>query len=136
MHKGFCLEYNFSDLTDTDTRKRLIFPVLYSNHLPDVTDLFFHADPVINLSWGLLPALIKSKDWQYENEWRLIYAYNLGETISTYAMPKPVSVYLGKRMPQEAKEIIIGIAHRKEIEVKQLELDAFNFGMTAKPGNL
>lgn len=70
-HAGFCVEYNFRDLSGNDLRQRLLFPVLYQQDMIDVTKLLLEQEDRESLM-ALLASLNKGMDWSYEREWRLV----------------------------------------------------------------
>ena len=124
-HKGFCIEYDLSTWHRNDIRRRLLFPVIYSNQLFDLT-------PYINTSYinkpvdqfnpfcGVLAAIYKAEDWAYEQEWRLVFpVFNNDEN---YLMPRPSAIYLGARMSSNDEEKIVGIAKGKNIPVYKMKL--------------
>ncbi len=70
-HKGVCLEYNTDDIADIYQRNRLL-PVFYVNHLPDITYMMMNKmQPKFDLFKYM--SIHKLKDWEYEDEWRLLY---------------------------------------------------------------
>ena len=60
----------------------MLFPVVYSPNLFDITKYILAAieSPTsFNNLFGILAALHKSLEWEYEKEWRLLF--NIGETV-------------------------------------------------------
>ena len=70
-HQGFCIAYNFKELGNDDLRTRLLYPVVYSESLFDVSNIFGNKKTVNNILNQA--ALIKSKAWNHGKEWRLVF---------------------------------------------------------------
>jgi Protein of unknown function (DUF2971) len=95
-HKGFCVEYDLSALDGFDPRRRLCYPVFYRRKLTDATRYLALRDPRhFNNQWGTFACLLKSDEWTYEKEWRLVFPLGASVANSPLAMPKPKSVILG-----------------------------------------
>ena len=69
----------------------------------------------------------KSKVWRYEQEWR-IWTYNSNVLSGNFNSPymkmgnaKATAVYLGERMPEYARRVVIEIAKMKHIPVYQMK---------------
>lgn len=92
-HKGFCIEYNISEMFDMHP---LLCPILYSEFMP----LFANGDnELVNLSKMLYT---KSTSWEYEREWRI--TCNGDEEFKLIPTPKPTSIYVGCRIERELFE--------------------------------
>lgn len=124
-HKGICIEYAIERWHNNDIRRRLLFPVIYSNDIYDSTK---HLENyILNLEFNNLYPIIsgtrKSLDWKYEKEWRLIF--QIGESFKSqnYLMDCQSKVYLGMKMSLEDKIKIIEICQRKNVEVFETQLD-------------
>ena len=66
--------------------------------------------------------LTKDKDWEYENEWRIL----IGATEdSELVMPKVSCIYLGASIEKENRDKVIAIANERNIPVKHLQFPAF-----------
>lgn len=61
-HKGFCVEFDATKMP-----MKLAYKVDYSPKYPEITYPIPYDDTAFR------PALVKSKDWKYENEFRIIY---------------------------------------------------------------
>ena len=95
-HKGFCIEYDLSALDGNDLRRRLCFPVFYRRKLTDATRYLAKQDfRDYNNLFGTYLCLLKSDEWAYEREWRLVLATGLTDANSEVQMPKPVAIILG-----------------------------------------
>jgi len=101
-HKGFCIEYDATIIPI-----KLAFKVTYENEYPEVEY------PRPEDARGLEPALIKSKDWEYENEYRTIYIPEAqssppGDGISML-LPKNAikNIYFGSDIEESNKKMIL-----------------------------
>lgn len=70
-HKGICLEYDTRNITEA-YQLNMLYPVRYVERMPDVTNMLFRKE-VPQFGFMEYLAMHKMIDWQYENEWRLIY---------------------------------------------------------------
>ncbi|NWO06741.1 MAG: DUF2971 domain-containing protein [Alteromonadaceae bacterium] len=119
-HSGFCIGYDFYELGDKDLRTRSIYPVVYSDEMFDATDVFGPTKNVDNILYLNQAALIKSAEWSYEKEWRLVFGNMLIKQEVSYRMPKPKRVILGAKISFDNEEAIRKICDRKNIEVIKL----------------
>lgn len=148
-YKGICIEYDFSKLNN-DILFHL-FPVFYTNLKKEDMGLQYTIEEHLDLKQmnyersfpndvdylkDIMPLfLIKSKDWEYEKEWRLLFTYpqlynsadDVGDedcpefynvhsqTISVENCIK--SVYLGARIEKIKKDHIVEICKKLGIKV-------------------
>lgn len=145
-YSGMCVEYDFSKLSDNILYH--LFPIYYSEKkllnislertIKELNDLKIsnveHVFPVDSkyLTDIMSAFLIKSKEWEYEKEWRIIATYphihnyfgdieenenakNLYEIKNQYISVKSCikSVYLGPKMKQRIKDHIKEICKNK-----------------------
>ncbi|WP_213305999.1 DUF2971 domain-containing protein [Paraburkholderia sacchari] len=131
-HKGFCVEYSLQNTTSVDYLARFMYPVIYSEHPFDATEsaLRVGADTFNNLYLNKA-GLIKSMDWAYEREWRLIFANGIFKSEQAYNVPTPKAVYLGSHISQENQDEVIGICEGKGIPVKKMKHSLSVFRMEA-----
>lgn len=142
-HYGFCLEYDF---TTTLTQRRypdlllaqlLLFPVYYSVERPLLSKALFSGKTSIeyirnkklppNFLKNLINGLLcKSKEWAYEQEWRI---FQFPSETPTMHLPKARKVFLGTNMEERAKDKVTQIAEKKNIPVYQMFLrsDKYKF---------
>ena len=109
QHKGFCVEYDIQKMMSEDCSLfdpiGHLFPIVYRNKRQPVRDIISLAQSLAVLNADIhnhneysgdeplddiLPLfLIKSKDWEYEKEWRIIYSrkqmYDLDNEILYHA---------------------------------------------------
>ena len=122
-HQGFCIEYDLTSLPYSDYRRRFLYPTIYSDQMFDATDHILKGvdDEQFNNLHLSLAALIKAKDWEYEKEWRLVFANGIFETERAYHIGKPKMVYLGTKISKEHQEELIDICSTKEIPVCKMK---------------
>lgn len=77
-HKGFCLEYNFKKPGRDSILTRALNPVIYREELLDVSEYLLDGtkyglefNNLVSTYW----TMIKSLDWAYEKEWRMIFPF-------------------------------------------------------------
>ena len=136
-HFGFCLEYDFTSTLigprypDLLSAQLMLFPVHYTETRPLLTKTIFDRKNIINyMKTRQIPnatfekimyeLLSKSKDWDYEKEWRIL---NISGNPSM-RLPKPRKIFLGANMEDTIKQRIISIAKNKKIPVYQMFLSA------------
>lgn len=116
-HTGFCIEYNFKELGNDDLRKRLMFPVVYTDYIfkPDK----YEVDVPLPF-YALTASLFKSPEWEYESEWRLIIPGGMGGNY--VQLPRLKALYLGTRIADEHKKELLKIAKYKRIDIYQMKM--------------
>lgn len=133
-HKGFALEYNLRPILSKGIPNVGIFPVIYDDERYDATtyvtwmymkflginipnpDIFSH----------IKYSLHKSKQWEYEQEWRLIDCTVRNHIIQedfTYTTLVPTAIYYGQNISGENKERLHLIAVQKEIKEYDMYID-------------
>ena len=119
-HKGFCIEYDFSQAPDD----LLPLPVIYTNkrlQIPWRTAFQLNDETRAEANRVFMMALLtKDAVWEYEREWRLLVPSTMGQK---QKMPPITCIYLGALCPPESKATIMEIAARKSIPVKQMVVD-------------
>ena len=78
----------------------------------------------------LLSLLTKDEVWSYENEWRIIALNTNG--IRNIKMPPISCVYIGALCSAEHKEMIIEIAKKLNVPVKQMTVDRGEYTLHAQ----
>lgn len=132
-HSGFVLEYNFKELGLNDIRNRMIYPVIYQEKFFDLTEFLKEENGKnFNNLYLNLPALIKSIDWSYEKEWRLIIGSEFLEDGLLYNVPIPKAIYLGVRINLQHKKRLIDIARRKNMKIYQMDMEKDKYGLKYK----
>ena len=122
-HKGFCIEYDLEKIPCTDYRRRLLYPVIYSEQIFDATELFMKEkeDKILNILRWHLAALVKSRYWDYEKEWRLVFPHEECDSERTYVMGKPKMVYFGKDIPLDDEDQLTEICQRRKIPYAKMK---------------
>ncbi len=126
-HHGICLEYDTSKIENIYQINRL-FPVYYVDKLPDmVYDMMKNRYPTFMFFEYL--AIHKTKEWAYEDEWRLVYDassfywskndipeeyWKTGKLINFIC---PSKIFLGARIDYPSEKVIRIAAEQKDIPV-------------------
>lgn len=131
-HKGFCIEYDFSEPED-EILSKLPLPVVYSEKRPSVPWKAAIDNSVENMEEAyaeiMMGLLTKDKEWEYENEWRIL----IGATEdSELVMPKVSCIYLGASIEKENRDKLIAIAKERNIPVKQMKVDRGAYDLHAE----
>jgi len=124
-HKGFCLEYDFSLLSSSDIRTQLLYPVIYQNELLNVTE-YLYADNVKNI-FSVRAAITKSKEWEYEKEWRIIAPFGLDVKEMAWRVPLPKSIYAGSKIENDNYVFLKEYADKNTIELYKAKMNENNF---------
>ncbi|WMN86249.1 DUF2971 domain-containing protein [Vibrio parahaemolyticus] len=126
-HKGFCIAYDFGELGNEDLRTRMLYPAIYSNNMFDASGIFSKNKTVNNILYINQAALIKSREWEYEKEWRLVFSNGILNEEMGYLVPKAKYVILGSKIAKEDADKIMEICDRKGIEVKQMQMSPVRY---------
>ncbi len=127
-HKGFCIEYDFKNAS----KDLLPLPVIYSQKRPLIPwELALDQSAetkskcILQMIIGLLT---KDKEWEYEDEWRLLLSSSEDSNIKI-----PISaVYLGAEINEENKNRIVEICNQKSILVKRMVIDRGQYELHVK----
>ncbi|MGG3041784.1 DUF2971 domain-containing protein [Bacillus anthracis] len=114
-HKGFCIEYDFSKHSLTES----LHPVIYSDKIFDISPYIIDRNRFSNPSVNIYAAINKSKSWSYEQEWRLVFQ---GTTPHNYAVPRAKSIFLGSKISNDDKQKLLKIANQNNISVYQMKI--------------
>ena len=140
-HRGFVLEYDRNVETHSCSNCKnkcpyehfdIMLPVVYSDErfnasnfvisyfstklFKTSTNIFIPEDDKLAMHKVLLH---KSKDWEYEKEWRLI---SLCKT-TPRVIQKPIGIYLGVNMPINVKKEFCNFALQNGIKVYEMYID-------------
>lgn len=135
-HKGFCIEYDSNELIKVvETKHKMpILPVLYSNQFDPISlpVLFSNQNKEkINMSFLLTSTCIKSTEWSYENEWRMVFnGYGRNESGFLLKTCRPKSVYLGCKASEKLKIDLKEICKDKKIKLYQMKMKPNSFELT------
>lgn len=125
QHRGFCIEYDTESLPPEHLFVRMLYPVIYSHIRFDGTKYYRAAMRNLNefnILFPTIASLYKSKEWEYEKEWRLVIPANLVKDASLWRVPTAKCVYLGKRMSDGERMQIVEICTRKKVEIHEMDL--------------
>ncbi|WP_065204316.1 DUF2971 domain-containing protein [Shewanella woodyi] len=122
-HQGFCIEYDLESIPYADYRRRFLYPAIYSDDMFDATEHLMKGveDENFNNLHLSLAGLVKAKDWEYEKEWRLVFANEIFESERSYNIGKPKKVYLGTKISQDNQDRLIEICSRRDIPVSKMK---------------
>lgn len=123
-HSGFCVEYDFTKIKQLDALM-MLFPVIYSEKRPSIPMTMFEIKDLHSISISsnvegiadLICALLtKSKYWENEEEWRIIYFLN---NLDNQCLTADIisKIYLGTNMSEENEKIIRNIVNKKNHEI-------------------
>jgi hypothetical protein len=114
-HKGIAIEYDF---LDTELIRTFIQPVVYRKQIEKIG--FFEEYNTMKMVGS---SLIKSRDWEYEEEWRLTIFKQKDNFPQKVNVPIPKAIYLGTRFElnsEKLKKELFEIAEKREIPIFQM----------------
>lgn len=144
-HKGFCLEYDFSTILNNCSQNCVdirscnnfmlnysLAPIIYKENRFDATSYFATVTQALLCEQNKIPMelyyedtlliskclLTKSKDWEYENEWRL-FTPRLNDQYKPYekiTSLRPVALYMGAKITKEHENELYEICKYKGIK--------------------
>ena len=134
-HKGFCIEYDFSE-KEEDVLLKLPLPVFYSENRPLIPWKAALENTSENMEDAytqlMIGLLTKDRAWEYENEWRILITATEDSEI---VMPKISCIYLGALIEKDNRERILVIAKKHNIPVKQMKVDRGAYDLHAEEVN-
>ena len=129
-HKGFCIEYDFSKMTDLSL---LPFPVVYTDKrikMPWKAAIHPSKEETIETAKTMMTALLtKDAEWSYEQEWRILVQQDNDPNVK---MPKPSCVYVGSMCNEENRQRLCSIANSLSIPIKQMKIDRGEYALHAE----
>lgn len=125
-HQGFCIEYDLGKINKG--YRNSILPIIYSEIRCDVTDA------IISENTNLLmnPFYYKSKEWEYEKEWRMVIFEDMikdGEYFADFSQGVS-GIYLGLGSSKKYKNEIFEILERclnTDVSVYGMYLDEYTY---------
>lgn len=121
-HKGFCIEYEIPPYTEPYIHLyHNLMPVIYSDERISILDQCLRSLQPPGLTGDILwdifkyGLLMKSMNWKYQNEWRLISCDNLLANDYNCTFFKIKKVYLGNKMDVQERLKVIEIC--KQIQI-------------------
>lgn len=129
-HKGFAMEYDFSVLPAEHSVRESLWPVLYDDKMYDVTpQIFGRKVEEFNPLFLIGGALQKSRDWQYEKEWRIVLPVGAETSAANVSVPTPVALYLGALIDSTNERKLIDLARLKNVPVYRMVHSRTEFKM-------
>lgn len=130
-HTGICVEYDFTNVDEMLLSSLL--PVEYKKERPIVTNDLYKDKK--KLSFNLLSSsYIKSKDWKYEKEWRILLPLKYLDENLNYKSPKITKVFFGLNVEEEQFKEYKNRIHEfdSNIECLQLQMHYKNYSLVEK----
>ena len=118
-HKGFCIEYDVSNLKKELPKYTTIRQVRYENSLPIDLKVLFNTDEYFHSILDM--CALKHKDWEYEKEYRI-----LSHQDDDFITLPITAIYLGKDISDSNKLIIHWLCSSRNIPVYQYIADPKN----------
>lgn len=115
-HRGFCIQYDVSKMSDL--KKDMLYKVIYEEK-PDITKIAQD----LSDAGDLFVLIFKSKDWNYEKEWRMFKICEdeeEKEVIKYYFRREISAVYLGRDCEEKNKKTVLNWAKKENKEVYQM----------------
>lgn len=144
-NQGICVEYDFTQNLNITS---LIYPIIYLDNPIDFTSLLENPqNKDIEMS-VLLSTIVKSKVWEYEKEWRLIFYFSGGNKLNNRVpiinIPVPKTIYLGNKFinywaKQSSTHIFdefCDYIESNNISVKVIQNKILSYDFTCKPVNV
>lgn len=135
-HKGFCIEYEIPPYSNSNQLFHNLHPVIYSNTRISILDQCLNSlEPfgyTQDVLWDIFKyaLLMKSIDWKYQNEWRLILLKNMIPNNYNCKFFKIKKVYLGNKMSGKDRWEIIKICNSKGIPYCGVNISQEKYEMT------
>lgn len=123
-HTGFCVEYDISTLDKNSQFLHALYPVIYTKTpLLSNINAIYYTGPTKDM----LTLMNKSFDWNYEQEYRLLY-YGKNQD---YFMPNlPSRIFLGLKISKLDQDKIMKFAQKYHIEVRKMKINASSFDLS------
>lgn len=125
-HTGFCIEYDFGSLDYDNIRKRLCCPVLYRSKRTNATRYIAKGQKDFNNLFGSYISLIKTNDWAYEQEWRIVHPTGPSHANGLMWMPSPSAIILGAGATPENANWATDFCLRRSIPLKRAKIGIGN----------
>lgn len=127
-HAGICLEYDLLRMNEELNYSPV--PILYKNTFPALTQFDLQNPEASVEEIYVKSMLVKSKDWSYEKEWRVLQDYGAcGDAWdeerngALMKMITPSAVYLGCKADTAFEREVIDICKEKSITCYKFEKD-------------
>jgi hypothetical protein len=130
-HKGIAVEYDFLDVDPVGT---FMQPIVYRDNVHKIG--IFEEYSIMQIIGS---SLIKSKDWEYEQEWRLTIFKQSNLLPHKISVPNPRAIYLGTRFNLNEKGLknkLFKIAGEKKIPIFQMVKHSNEFKLIQSNGRI
>ena len=128
QHQGICVEFSGSAMLSSGNVLELLHPVQYTDNFLDVFRLFWPPEiDMYQVRFDVLPTLAachKSRDWKYEEEWRLVSLDLFSDrkfSLDACGI-KPSRIILGARIDQPNRAAITELAEKISVPVVNARL--------------
>lgn len=125
-NKGICIQYDIKNYKRFVSRS--CYPIKYEDGYDYTEELSNMKENMYKLMHD--PYLKKETVWQHEKEWRILFNHEilLRSTIKLgdkhfLKLPKPIAIYMGKRIDPENEQKIMEICKNREISLYKMEKD-------------
>jgi hypothetical protein len=133
QHQGICVEFSGPVMLSSAKVLELLHPVQYADNFLDVFRLFWLPPiDIYQVRFDVLPILAachKSRDWKYEEEWRLV-SLDLSNdrkfSLDAFGI-KPSRIILGARIDQPNRVAITELAEKISVPVVNAQLATDRF---------
>ncbi len=123
-HRGICLEYSFEEI-----KKLVSFcPIIYTDQFENFLNYIdIRKEEVSSEVMKLF--LSKSKDWSYENEWRIVDTLSESSEAKGKLLKglKPLNILMGCQIDGDNERKIIKVANKLHIPVAKMKMDTKRF---------
>lgn len=116
-HNGFCIEYSgFGEWW-----RRICLPVFYRKKITDATRYLSKIDMKdFNPFSALYLSILKSDEWAYEREWRMVFPLGEQYALAEVCMPQPSAIILGAKTTSENEEKMREFCVERGIPMKRV----------------
>ena len=146
-HRGFALEYDFTENPVNKDNVQDLFPVLYSSEPYDAKEIVsgfllrkYGTDlPLPDVNYWIKAVLFKAKEWEYEKEWRIIKQRDSDASLYTSFSLVPSAIYYGSRISDSDRNVLHNIVSQlglKEYQMYQMNRTSKKYKMVPKPLNV
>jgi hypothetical protein len=131
-HKGMCLEYDFGSCDDEIYN--MLMPIIYVNTPQRINFVSSDNDSYQECN-ALSSVLIKSNEWAYEKEWRLIKCLNEhSDEKYFHRIPFLKHIYIGACAADNGiVNDVVYFAHSKNIPISKMVRRDDSFYLNSKP---
>ena len=132
-HKGICIKYKKEDLNSISeiTLDKVIYTDKRNYNIIDLIDNVVNTEgneKIVAVNDFIQKSIfLKSKCWKYEKEWRMLYLKSNNDNEKdregfNIKSPKPEAIYMGTKIKEEDRDLIINLCREKEIELYQMKM--------------